>query len=362
MSVSRLSAVGNAKRRRPQAIVACMTLDVLGLTFDELAAAARPGAGERVRLRRAYKRAMRGETGAEPLEPRVHPVVHRVVDGDLTKFVQQTPDGYEIESVIVPMRGRHRSWYAVCLSTQIGCAMGCAFCETARMGFRRDLTAGEIVGQVVAARQLLGEHADRLRNVVFMGMGEPFNNFDQVLQSVRVLTDPSGLSIGKPRITVSTVGRTDGIRRLGALRWLRLNLAVSLNAPNDEIRSRIMPVNRVEPMARLREALLAYPRRNCGFVMIEYVLIPGVNDAREHAMELADYLRPLSCCVNVIPYNPRRQSPWPAPDEESIQRFLGWLDEFGQFCKRRITKGRNHMAACGQLGNRGLDRIAAGGC
>ncbi len=329
-------------------------MDVFGLTFDELVAATQPTPAGIPCLRRAYKRAVRGDPGHEPLAADVLPVVREVRDGDLTKFAQRTRDGYEIESVVVPMRGRHRSWYAVCLSTQVGCAMGCVFCETAQIGFRRNLTAGEIVGQVVAARRLLGPRADGLRNVVFMGMGEPFNNFDSVIQAVRVLCDSCGLSIGKPRITISTAGRTEGIRRLGELRWLRLNLAVSLNAPNDDIRSRLMPINRAEPMAALRQALIDYPRRNCGFIMVEYVLIPGVNDAREHALELAAYLKPIPCCVNVIPYNPRRESPWPAPAEEAVARFLGWLEEAGQFCKRRITKGRDHMAACGQLGNRAL--------
>lgn len=326
------------------------------MTFEEVVAAARPPQHEVPRWRRAYRLAVRGESDGESLFPGAHPIVREVRDGELTKFIQRLPDGYETESVIVPMRGRHRAWKAVCLSTQIGCAMGCTFCETAQMGFRRNLTASEIVGQVAAARRLLGAAANSIRNVVFMGMGEPFNNCDHVIQAVRVLCDQSGLSIGKPRITISTVGRVDGIRRLAALRWLRLNLAVSLNAPNDEIRSRIMPVNRVEPMAALRQALIEYPRRNCGFIMIEYVLIPGVNDAREHAGELVEYLRPIPCCVNVIPYNPRRESPWPAPTEESVWQFLDWLESAGQFCKRRITKGRDHMAACGQLGNRDLLR------
>ena len=143
---------------------------------------------------------------------------------------------------------------------------------------------------------------------------------------------------------------------LAALGWRRLNLAVSLNAPNDEIRSRIMPINRTIPMAELREALLAYPLRTCQFFMIEYVLISGINDARQHALELAEYLRPVKCCVNVIPYNPRPDSPFTAPGEQAVQQFLGWLQGAGQFSKLRLTKGREHMAACGQLGNRTLAR------
>jgi len=209
------------------------------------------------------------------------------------------------------------------------------------------------VGQVVAARQEFGE---RVRNVVFMGMGEPFDNFDAVVQAVHVLRDRSGLSFAGERISISTVGRVAGIRRMAELGWRRVNLAVSLNAPNDTIRSQLMPVNRLEPMGLLREALLAYPLRKCQFFMIEYVLIPGLNDAYEHALELVEYLRPVKCVVNVIPYNPRKDSPWPAPTEESVVRFLAWLTQAGQMCKRRLTKGRDLMAACGQLGNRELLR------
>lgn len=288
----------------------------------------------------------------------VSPMVRDRRDGELTKFVQRLGDGLESESVIVPMGGAHRSWKTLCVSSQVGCAMGCTFCETGQLGLLRNLTSAEIVGQAVAARRRFGA---TVRNVVFMGMGEPFDNFDEVVQAVRVLNDPFGLSIAKGRITLSTVGRVDGIRRLAAVGWRRINLAVSLNAPNDAIRSRIMPINRSSPMAALREALLAYPMRRGAAIMMEYVLIPGVNDAHEHALELAEYCRPIRCCVNVIPYNPRRDSPWPAPSEASVTQFLDWLEAAGQFCKRRITKGRDFMAACGQLGNRALSRRRGAG-
>ncbi len=336
-------------------------MDVLGLTFEEVAAAAAPRLKDLRPLRAAYRMVLRGETAeaavAEAgvtLAVKAHPVVRHVRDGDLVKFVQRTADGLEIESVVVPMRRKTRVWTSLCVSSQIGCARGCAFCETARMGLLRQLSAAEIVGQVVAARRELG--AD-VRNVVFMGMGEPLDNLDAVIQAVRVLSDRSGISIGKPQITISTVGRTEGIRRLAALGWRRLNLAVSLNAPNDEIRSRIMPINRLEPMDVLREALLEYPLRSCQFFMIEYVLIPGVNDSQDNAAELADFLRPVKCCVNVIPFNPASGSAFLAPDEPAVQQFLSWLQQAGQYCKPRLTKGRSQMAACGQLGNAALRRV-----
>ena len=326
-------------------------MDILGLTFAEVRSALAPRVHEVKKLREEYRGLLTGQIAANGygLRADVLPVARSIVDGDLIKFVQQTPDGWEIESVCVPMQRYGQSWKTLCVSSQVGCARGCVFCETGQLGLRRNLTPAEIVGQVVAARTQLGQV---IRNVVFMGMGEPFDNFDNVTQAVRVLTDRSGLSMSCERVSISTVGRTDGIRRLAALGWRRINLAVSLNAPNDDIRRQIMPIARSESMADLREALLAYPLRKCQFFMIEYVLIPGVNDAPEHARELGDFLRPVKCVVNVIPYNPRRDSPWPAPSEESVVRFIAALKDAGLHVKRRLTKGRDQMAACGQLGNR----------
>jgi len=326
------------------------TANWAGLTFEE--AATRAGAtndGRRLTLRARYRAAFADAPGSDQLD--IAPIVRDQRDGELIKFVQSLPDGLEIESVIIPMYRGSESWRSLCISSQVGCRMGCTFCETAQLGLLRNLTAGQIVGQVLAARRAYGVD---VRKLVFMGMGEPLDNFDEVVQSIRVLTDPSGLSMSKRQITVSTVGRIAGLQRLGALGWKYLQVAVSLNAPNDAIRSSIMPVNRAEPMAHLRQAMLDYPLRRNGFFMIEYVLIPGVNDQPEHAAELADYLRPVRCCVNVIPYNPRRESPWPAPDEASVVSFMTALRDAGQYCKRRITKGRDQMAACGQLGNRAL--------
>jgi 23S rRNA (adenine2503-C2)-methyltransferase len=338
-------------------------LDILGYTFEEVCGAVgvRPGSVDGRSLRDSYRRLMHGsaepdEACLSPLRAEVHPVVRQQVDGALVKFVQRAEDGLEIESVIVPMQRRGKSWSTLCVSSQIGCARGCTFCETGQMGLLRQLSASEIVGQVVAARQTFG--AD-IRNVVFMGMGEPLDNLDAVIQAIRVLGDRRGLSIGKPRIRISTVGRVDGIRRLAALGWRRINLAISLNAPNDDIRSQIMPINRLEPMAVLREALLAYPLRNCQFFMVEYVLIPQVNDRPEHAIELAEFLRPVRCCVNVIPYNPQSGPAYGAPTERKVVTFVEAVRRAGQYCKRRITKGRDQMAACGQLGNRALSRSRA---
>lgn len=273
-------------------------------------------------------------------------------EGTVIKFVQAL-SAHEIESVLIPMIGRGgASTYTLCVSSQVGCAMGCTFCETAQMGLIRSLEPHEIVGQWFAAAHGIGISP---KNIVFMGMGEPMDNLDNVLAAIAVLTDHNGAHVAMNKITVSTVGRIDGLKRLAAKihepGWHRLNLAVSINAPNDEVRSRIMPVNRGMPMGDLREALLAMPKYGGAKVCIEYVLIPGVNDAPEHARELAAYVRPLPACVNLIPYNPRRNSPWPAPTEERVGEFLGWLTDAGCYCKRRRTKGRDLMGACGQLGN-----------
>ncbi|MBX3377962.1 MAG: 23S rRNA (adenine(2503)-C(2))-methyltransferase RlmN [Phycisphaeraceae bacterium] len=257
------------------------------------------------------------------------------------------------ESVLIPMIGRGGiRTYTLCVSSQVGCAMGCTFCETAQMGLIRSLEPHEIVAQWFTAAHVLGI---RPKNIVFMGMGEPLDNFDNVIQAIAVLTDHLGAHVAMNKITVSTVGRIDGMKKLAAQihqpGWHRLNLAVSVNAPNDRIRSQIMPINRAMPMAELREVLLDWPKYGGAKICIEYVLIPGVNDAPEHARELAEYVAPLPACVNLIPYNPRRDSPWPAPDEADVTRFMEWLAAAGAYVKRRRTKGRDMMGACGQLGN-----------
>ncbi|HRJ49041.1 MAG TPA: radical SAM protein, partial [Phycisphaerales bacterium] len=275
----------------------------------------------------------------------------------------------ETESVLIPMIGRTgRSAHTLCVSSQVGCAMGCVFCETAQMGLIRSLTPDEIVGQWFAATHVLGR---RPRNIVFMGMGEPLDNFDNVLRAISVLKDHNGAAVPISKITVSTVGRLDGLGRLreklGEPGWHRLNLAVSVNAADEALRSSIMPVNRSMPLSRLREALVDWPVYGGGKLCLEYVLIPGVNDTMADVHRVAEFVGPIDahyrrsrgaatprCMLNVIPYNPRRDSPWPAPTEESVDGFLGALTALGVYAKRRRTKGRRLMGACGQLGNEAI--------
>lgn len=323
--------------------------NLLGMTFEDVVQTLAIPEKNRAKYRAQYRTALTEGAEHAGFSTTPHPVVRHERDGELIKFIQRAADGLETESVIIPMGQGDRSWHSLCVSSQVGCRMGCTFCETAQLGLVRNLPAAEIVGQVIAARREFGV---QVKKIVFMGMGEPFDNFDQVIQAVRVLTDPFGLSLSKRQITISTVGRIAAIKRLAAMGWQYLQLAVSLNAPNDEIRSTIMPVNRTDTMTLLREALVEYPLRRNMYIMIEYVLIPGVNDSPANARELAEYLRPVKCCVNIIPYNPRRESPWSAPTEQSIIEFMQALRDAGQFCKRRVTKGRDLMAACGQLGNR----------
>ncbi len=209
------------------------------------------------------------------------------------------------------------------------------------------MTVDEILAQAAAARRTL--RAD-IRNVVFMGVGEPLDNLDNVIEAVRRLQNPREFGIARRRIAISTAGRCDGIRRLASLRWRRLGLAVSLNASNDEVRSRIMPINRLEPMGRLREAIAAYPVRAGGHVLIEYVLLAGVNDLPEHARELAAYLHGLPACVNLIAWNPSEGMPFRTPDAKAVGRFKQILMDAGQLVFERSAKGRAAMGACGQLG------------
>ena len=313
----------------------------------------------------AYRRFHREGVIPTGTSPKLHPIGTREIEGETVKFTLRLADGLETESVLIPMKRRDGSTTrTLCVSSQVGCAMGCRFCETAQMGLVRQLRTEDIVAQWHAATHEIGH---RPKNIVFMGMGEPTDNLDAVLPAIRILVDHDGPAVAASNISVSTVGNPDGIRRLGELAaepgFRRLNLAVSLNAPNDDIRAEIMPVDRAWPMDDLMDAMSSWPGRPKSAICIEYVLIPGVNDESAHCDEVCDYLRPLRCSLNIIPYNPRRHSPWPAPTEESVEAFLARAMANGQFTKRRGTKGRDVMAACGQLGNpeiRARRRVADG--
>jgi 23S rRNA (adenine2503-C2)-methyltransferase len=272
-------------------------------------------------------------------------VVDEIRQDGVIKFVTRLGDNHRIESVVLPMETHE----TVCVSSQVGCRMGCDFCETARMGLVRQLSVTEIVGQVFAARQ---RRKRPIRNVVFMGMGEPFDNFENVIQAIRVLSDQRGLDIAQRYITVSTAGRIDGIARLAALKMAHLKLAVSLNAPNDRLRERLMPVARAAPLAALQTALRDYPLKKGVDWMVAYVVMAGLNDGPAHARQLADWLAPLRAKVNLIPYNPGRNRRYRTPDPERMETFRRLLLDRGVNVQQRSTRGRDLMAACGQLGSR----------
>lgn len=274
----------------------------------------------------------------------IHPkIVAQKSEDGVTKLVFQLHDGLRIETVVIPMANHS----TVCISCQAGCRMGCRFCQTGRKGWRRHLSTDEIVAQVYAIKVGMGID---VRNVVFMGMGEPLDNFDQVVHAIRVMEDQRGLNIAKRRITVSTVGLPGQIERLASLDWPQLKLAVSLNAPGDIIRDRIMPANIRFPMQDLKEALKTYPLARGNALFVEYVLIKDVNDDPRYAVLLADYLKNLPVKLNLIPYNPWPQSPFKAPGEEAVQRFHQALVEQKVFVRMRSSKGAGIRAACGQLG------------
>jgi 23S rRNA (adenine2503-C2)-methyltransferase len=342
--------------------------DIAGLTLAEYAA--RRGTSPQA-ARAAYRRALRA---ADALAlPRV---TRRQARDGVLKFCLAVPGvaggpPLETESVIIPMRGRRGArWHTLCVSSQVGCRMGCAFCETARMGLVRHLGAAEIVAQFLAARRLLAASGPApagqyryfqsgIHDIVFMGMGEPLDNLAAVAQAIRVLGEPNGINFPQAQITVSTAGRVDGLRRLAALGWPNLRIAVSLNAPDDALRQALMPVDRAMPLAALRRALDEYPLARRGWFMIEYVLLRGVNDAPAQARAVAAWCRGLRCVVNLIPYNPQRDAAFAAPDDAAVACFAAELRRAGVAVTRRRTQGLDLSGACGQLGN--APRRAAAG-
>jgi 23S rRNA (adenine2503-C2)-methyltransferase len=260
------------------------------------------------------------------------------------KVVFRLADGLLIQSVVMP-EGKKAT---VCVSTQAGCALGCAFCLTGKGGFVRNLTLSEMAGQVLHARGIIGEDAE-VTNIVFMGMGEPLLNYDILVDFIRILTDPAGLAISHNRITVSTSGITPAIERLGQ-EGLNVNLAVSLNAPDGALRRRIMPVDKKYPLAGLMKALRSYPLRGKKRLTLEYVLLGGVNDRQEDAKRLLTLIRGLRCKVNLIPFNPFEGAAFRRPSDEAVAVFRDILMKAGYLAVIRKSRGAEIGAACGQLG------------
>lgn len=267
--------------------------------------------------------------------------------GDTVKWLFALDGGAQVETVLMHYRDRS----TVCVSTQAGCAMACGFCATGQAGFKRHLTTGEIVEQIVQAARVAQQHDRRLDNVVFMGMGEPLANYDNVWAAVVRAHDALGLSARK--LTLSTVGLVPGIRRLSA-EDLPVNLAVSLHAANDELRDELVPINRRYPLATLMGACADYLQTKRRRLTFEWAMIDGINDRRSDAAELAGLARalPLPAHVNLIPLNPTPGWPTKGTSSTGVTRFRQWLDDLGVNATVRANRGTDIDAACGQLAAR----------
>ncbi|WP_027414539.1 23S rRNA (adenine(2503)-C(2))-methyltransferase RlmN [Aneurinibacillus terranovensis] len=264
-------------------------------------------------------------------------------DGTI-KFLFSLHDGHAIETVIM----RHNYGNSICVTTQVGCRIGCTFCASTLGGLKRNLEPGEIVMQVLAAQKALDEEEQRASHVVVMGIGEPFENYDALLSFFRIINDEKGLSIGQRHITVSTSGIVPSIYRF-ADEKLQINLAISLHAPNTEIRSRLMPVNRRYPMSELMEACRYYIKTTGRRLTFEYGLFGKVNDQPEHAEELANLLKGIMCHVNLIPVNYVPERNYVRTSRNDIFTFMRILEKRGINVTIRREHGSDIAAACGQL-------------
>jgi 23S rRNA (adenine2503-C2)-methyltransferase len=276
-------------------------------------------------------------------------VVEKISDLEgTTKFALKLQDGEIIETVVIP----ERDHYTLCVSTQVGCAMGCKFCLTAKGGFKRNLEVYEIISQVIIARLYLKEINSLLplRNIVFMGMGEPLANYENLIKALKILAHPLGFNVSKKRLTVSTVGLVKKIKKLAE--DFPTALAISLHAPNDDLRKSLIPVAKKYPLKDLLETIKTFPRIKNGRTTIEYILIKEINDSLQHAKELVNLFRGFPIKINLIPYNPHPELPFERPEEERIESFQRFLLDHGILTTVRKSKGLDISAACGQLRRR----------
>ena len=269
----------------------------------------------------------------------IRQVKKQVSQVDLSeKFLFELSDGEKVETVLMWEADR----VTVCLSTQVGCPLGCTFCATGQMGCKRDLTAGEIVDQIIALRD------NRINHVVLMGMGEPLLNYDEVLKAIRIMNNEMGFSFAAKRITVSTAGIPDMIEKL-AEENLKLKLAISLNAPTDAKRSKLMPINKKHPLKELLAAVKTFQKKTKRGVTFEYVLIRDVNDSEKDALALSKLVQGIRCKINLIPYNHVPDLPYQRPSEEKVKAFRDYLYPRAPAVTLRRSKGEDILAACGQL-------------
>lgn len=265
-------------------------------------------------------------------------------DAETIKFLWELNDGKLVESVLIYSKERR----TVCVSSQVGCPVRCAFCASGKEGLLRNLSAAEIFEQVYQIDRYLHAKGERVSHVVFMGMGEPFENYDNVLKAIHLLNDPARLHISQRRMTVSTVGVVEGIRRF-MQEDLSVNLVLSLHAPNQHIRKKIIPYSRKYPLEDILSAMVAFAKTSGRDITYEYTLLAGINDQLEHAEELAQLLKGQQCTVNLIPYNPVFGLNLRRPEKEAIEAFREVLISNEIVTTWRYTKGKDIAAACGQL-------------
>jgi len=265
-------------------------------------------------------------------------------DGETTKYLYRLNDGNVIETVLMEYTERN----TVCISCQVGCAMGCSFCATGNLGYNRNLSVGEIVEQVIRTAEILNGNGKKLTNVVYMGMGEPFHNYDAVMKSANILNDQKGFSLGSRRITISTVGLVPGIKKFASEKS-QMNLAISLHAADDKLRSSLMPVNKKFPISELMIACQEYIEQTNRRISIEWALIDGINDTEEQAIKLRELIKGKLFHVNLIRLNPvEHYSGIPASSDQA-ENFQSILLDSGIPCTFRVRRGIDIQAGCGQL-------------
>lgn len=264
-------------------------------------------------------------------------------DGTI-KLLLEMEDGAKVETVLM----RYDYGNAICVSSQVGCAMGCAFCASGLLKKERNLTSAEMVGEVIVMNQTLYEVGENVTHIVVMGTGEPFDNYENVSSFIHIMNEAKGLAIGARHITVSTCGVIPGIEKY-ANEGIQVNLAISLHAPNNKIRSSLMKINNAYPLEELIPAVKEYVEKSGRRVTFEYIMIKGVNDSIENAKELVELLRGVFCYVNLIPLNPVKEKPFERSEKETTKRFSVYLNSHGVNCTVRKEWGTGIDAACGQL-------------
>lgn len=265
-------------------------------------------------------------------------------DGQTNKLLFRLWDDRFIESVLM----RYRERNTICISTQVGCPMNCAFCATGQMGFIRNLSAGEITAQILFFARMLKAEGLKLTNIVVMGMGEPFHNYDAVMKAIGIINDPDGMNFGERRITISTVGIIPRIEQFTNAHR-QINLAVSLHAPTNTIRDQIIPANKKYPLDQLLEACWNYTEKTGRRITFEYALIHGLNDNYENAVALSKRLKGMLCHVNLIPLNSTSKFEGSGSNHDRVSSFKSVLDRSGIPCSVRLKRGIDIGAGCGQL-------------